>query len=143
MSDLHYAGDRGQGEILFDLSFWIRCQQQLATADALMRLVAIGGPWTFIANGAKGWPSRILRRRRLLVIEEVRLMLNPQYLQDDEVYYCLSHVVVKRLPWPWAGGVSDREVACYTPDEVGSVNRLREDLEGLTGPVWQPRSEQT
>src|SRR2546428_8768052 len=87
LSDSYYAGDDGKGEYLFPLESWIEFQKQLTPADVIMRIAAIKCQMKFSGNIRGSWPARRLRKKFRFEEIEIRLMLNANYLQDNQVFY--------------------------------------------------------
>ena len=110
-----YAGDFGGGDILVVLDDWIAAQRDLAVADVLLRLLAMRHGLRFRANleGRVPWPARRLLRRRLSESRELRLLLNPRFMEDGGVRAYELHVV--RNAGPWIG---------YAPDEIARLGRF-------------------
>lgn len=138
---LVFGGRGNRGDIVLDLEFWIMCQRDLATADALMELIAIGTDWKLATDLRGIWPARRLVRKSVLAVEELRLELNPNFLEDGLHHYELSRIVAPRASWTsWLGARSQCEdLGRLSREEVASVEELKRLLEPTAGRVWQPR----
>jgi len=98
--DPYLRGDAGHADFLFRLDTWIECQRQLATVDGIMRLAAGQCNLLFLTDlNVKGgrWPARRVRRRRALAFSELQIVFNPNYLQDEQVFYQLNRHTARTL----------------------------------------------
>jgi hypothetical protein len=130
-NDTYYAGDDGKGEYLFPLESWIEFQKHLTTADVIMRVAAIKCHMKFLGNIRGSWPARRLIKKLPLEEIEIRLMLNSNYFQDNEVFYELhKNVVHSRFGFFRRDG-KHLQVARYSVEQMTNYELLTRDLESL------------
>lgn len=93
ISDLNldsYPGDFGSARVDFPLAAWIQFQKHLVTAEVVMRSIASKQRLRFLSNIYGDWPARRLRRTKTFGYLEITIALNPNYPQDNEVFYVLT-----------------------------------------------------
>lgn len=74
-------------EIVFSSDEGQRFERDLARIDRQLRALAREFACTYYTTGGRGWPGRRLRRRRGLRTYELKLILNPNYLDDERLFY--------------------------------------------------------
>jgi hypothetical protein len=128
-SDSWYAGDDGKGEYLFPLDLWIEFQQQLTTADVIMRMASIKYKMQYLTNIRGNWPARRLRKSKGLKFFEIRLLLNPNYLQDKEIFYELNEVLLRDWFGYFRKQLRFRKITRYSVEQMSDRDLLTNDLE--------------
>ena len=80
-----YFGDFGSSDVGLPIDIWIKAQRDLAAAEVVFRSLAREHKLRFRSNlsGRVAWPARRLEAGGwFLPGPEVRLMLNPKYMED-------------------------------------------------------------
>ena len=127
----YYPGDDGKAEYLFETDLWIECQKQLATADTVMRMIALQYKIRFLSNINGSWPSRRLRKEEFFKISEVRLLLNSNYLIDGNIYYELNVYVMADYLGLIKKQLEFSRVKTYSIEQVIDKSILINDLENI------------
>ena len=127
----YYPGDDGKAEYLFETDLWIECQKQLATADTVMRMLALQYKVRFLSNINGSWPSRRLIKKDVFKIPEVRLMLNQNYLIDRNVYYELNFYVVANYLGMMKKQLEFSKLKKYSIEQVSDRLMLINDFENI------------
>lgn len=127
-----YFGEEGSADVGFPSDTWARCQQDLAAAEMVMRELAAEYGLEFLSNvtGRAIWPARRLRRKKVLQEVQVELVLNSNYLIDEQLTYTLGIQQRSRLGW-LSRDQSYQEVAWYTPEEVRDQARLDREIRSI------------
>ncbi|HVN79873.1 MAG TPA: hypothetical protein VMW38_12815 [Terriglobia bacterium] len=129
MEGSNYMGDDGRGDCFFSLKSWLDFQQQLVPAEVIMRIAAVKWKMKFLSNIRGSWPARRLRKRRGLYTEEIRWMLNPNYLIDKELFYQLRKQKTREIWGFFRKDVRDEEIKRYSVEEMMDHELLARDLE--------------
>lgn len=131
MSEENVRKDESGGVTIFGSHSWNDFQTQLGAADTLMRELSLKHRLRFLSNIRGEWPARRLRRRRFFKTYELRLMLNPAFLQDQSIHYELREHVMIDLAELYVKQLRHRLIAKYTSDEVQVAERLARDIDGI------------
>lgn len=127
---LVYPGDQGRGgEVVFHLAEWIGLQEDLATADAVLRFLAKERGWRFEGNIRGYWPARSLVRDRLLERIRLSIMLDSRYLETRERCYSLVRSSTRRRVLG-APKESSHQVAELDRESVRDMERLLDLVRG-------------
>lgn len=131
MSELYFGRD-GTADVGFPADAWERAQHDLAPAEAVLRDLGRRHGLELLADldGRVAWPARRLRSGGLLGETQVRLLLNPEYLNDGELFYTLDLVRATGPGWLRKYDPSV-EGGRYSADELRDSARLAGDVESL------------
>ena len=127
----YYPGDYGRGDFLFPIDEWVNFQRQLATTDAVMRIIANRYKMKVLSNIRGEWPARRLTKRRGLKIFEMRILLNPEYLKNKKLFYELREHVMIDCWELWGKILKHRKVVEYSVDQLDDRILVMRDLENL------------
>ena len=97
LENLNYPGGYGSARVDFPVVDWIKFQKHLAATDVVMRTIALQRRLRVLSNTYGDWPARRLRVTKSFGYSEVGVSLNPNYAQDQEVFYLLTRREVRRL----------------------------------------------
>jgi len=114
-----FLGEDGRGEGHFSVDEWITFQRRLVTADAVVHQLAAPMKAEVMGNLRGEWPARGLRIRKGFRIGEIRITLNPKYLDDKGEHYELrSLILFEPLPVLWTK-LEETEVSrTFQPEEM-------------------------
>lgn len=112
----------------FSLLQWVEFQRQLAAADVVMKILSAKYQARFLSNIRDEWPSRRIRRRDWFTIREIRLMLNPQFLEDGQCFFELRKVVANRL-LPFARVLENQVLSRYSLEQLQDAEKLLQEFE--------------
>lgn len=97
-----------------------------------MRMLAAARGWEFLSNLTRNaWPARRFRRQSSFRFREVRLLLNPEYLQDRSVYYRLSVSSGRQFLGRVTEASRPETIRRYSRDEISDVETLERDIAPL------------
>ena len=89
-----------------------------------MRTIAAEKQWRFLSNIYGDWPARRLRMKKPFGYSEIGVSLNPNYAQDQEVFYLLTRREVRSVLGLFERLVHYREIARYSPSEIDDAELL-------------------
>jgi hypothetical protein len=128
-----FLGEDGRGEGYFSVDEWIHFQRRLVTADTVMHSLAPETGARVIGNLRGEWPARGLRLRKGARIGEVRVELNPKYLEERiERYELRSLVIFEPIPIGWSELQESRVTATFEVDEMDNRPKLTRCIEEET-----------
>ncbi len=82
-------------------------------------------------HGGGHWPARRLKKRRWFKIHEIRVILNPNYLQDNEIFYELRDYRTIDCAGLYHKVLEHRKIAAYSTEQILDEQLLTKDLEPL------------
>lgn len=86
------------------------------------------------------WPARRLKKRSLFKIYEIRVMLNLNYLQDNEMFYELREYRATDYAGLYSKVLEHKKIADYSTEQVRDEQLLSRDLESLIR-IWNSPDE--
>ena len=128
--------NRAQGLAFTDLlpfsaETWIDFQRHLVTADIVIQELAKAYQMKFLTNqpfhGGGEWPTRSLQKKKWLTVLEIRVSLNPDYLQDKRVFYQLTEHA-RGACCGYGKLLKYTKVAEYSVDQISDRALLEKDL---------------
>ena len=120
----NYPSDFDSARVDFPLFDWINFQKHLVTTEVVMRTIAAERKWRFLSNTYGDWPARRLRMTNALGYSEVGVSLNPNYTQDQEVFYLLTRREVRSFLGLFERLLHYCEIARYLPSEIDDPELL-------------------
>lgn len=126
-----YPGDDGCGEYHFSIDDWIVFQKQLVSIDVIMGILSRKYKMSLIKNIRGEWPGRSLRERKFIKVIDIRIALNPDYLQDNKIFYELSKVEFINLGGLYNKFLSREKIAEYSVDEINNINLMTDSIKKL------------
>lgn len=117
-------------EVLFNPHEAARFERDLTRVDAHLRSLAHDFKCAYDTNAGRGWPGRRLRRRVRLKTYELKLVLNPNYLQDQQLHYEL------REQWMYDFGeiftrlVSHRLLETMNSEDLSNPDKIKALVSG-------------
>jgi hypothetical protein len=113
-------------EVMFSTTEQSQFDRDLSTADRVLLRLAYEYKCEFLRDAGRGWAGRTLRRRVGLRTFVLRLALNPNFLEDGNVFY----QVIERWSFEF-GELLTRVLRARLGErldrnEVNDENRLRE-----------------
>jgi hypothetical protein len=124
LESLNYPGDHSSARINFPIDTWIELQKHLVTTEVVMRTIAAEKQWKFLSNTYGDWPTRRLRMKKAFGYSEVGVSLNPNYAQDQQVFYVLTRRDVGSFLGLFERLVHYREIARYSASEIDAPDLL-------------------
>ena len=115
-----------ESEVRFSAAEIAQFERDLAHLDYELRSIAREYGCKYYNAAGRGWPGRRVRRRLGLRTYEIRLILNPNYLHDQQVFYEL------REQWMYDFGelltklLSHHELAVFTSEDLVDIVRARQ-----------------
>jgi len=92
-------------------------QVSKGSRNVVMRTIAAEKHLRVLSNIYGDWPARRLRMKRAFGYSEVTVSLNPNYTQDEEVFYLLTRREVRSFLGLFQRLVHYREIARYSTSE--------------------------
>ena len=130
-----FPSDNFSGILPFSIDAWVGFQRQLAATDVIMRLLSKKHGMRFISDqpfhGGGEWPAKRLRKRKGLKVFEIRLLLNPNFLQDNKVFYELREHAMIDCCELYSKVLRHVKVAEYSADQLNDIGMLTRDIEFL------------
>lgn len=129
--ELHF-GSGNHADVGFPRDAWAIAQRDLAPVEPVLRELGRKHGLQLVSDldGRVAWPARRLRAKRLWRRTEIRLMVNPEYLNDGKLFYVLFAEKTTGLGWFRRDG-SHEIGASYSAGELRDAARLARDVEGL------------
>lgn len=124
-----YPGDSEAARVVFPLESWIDFQKQLVTAEVVMRCLASRHHLVFLSNIYGDWPARRLRKRKTSGYLEVTLQLNPNYMEDQQVFYLLAKRKVRKVLGMFEQLRGYEEIRRCSPSEIDNPEFIHTVLE--------------
>lgn len=89
-----FSGTDGRGDAYFTVEEWVAFQRRLIPVEVVMQTIAKHTKATVLINIRNYWPARRLQLRRRWRLGELRVILNPTFLEDRIERYDLEVVVI-------------------------------------------------
>lgn len=129
--DSFYSGEKGNGDVLFPLDKWILFQKHLSTAEIIMKMISSKYNFRFLKEIKSYWPARRLQKRKLITVYEIQISLNPNYMQDEDLYYVLfEHIYVDYFGW-YQKTLKFQQHRRYSIVEIENKDQLIDDLKEI------------